>query len=75
MSDACRFGRASCPTPDVYARIQARKPAINRAALDRHIRWKKETRGLFDLLLAKGSITVAHRAPPSLWRRFMLRFL
>jgi hypothetical protein len=74
-SEACRRGAVACPSAATWARIEARREAVNAAALRRHIEWKNETRNLFDLLLAKGSITVAHRAPPSLWRRFVLAFL
>lgn len=73
VADGCERGLRPCPSPSGYAeRCAARRPAINRAALVRHIEWKNETRNLFQLLLAKGSITVAHRHKPSIWRRIWL---
>lgn len=65
VSDECMQGRAPCPTPAQYAKL-------TRRSLDRHLEAKFETRNLFQLLLAKGSITVAHRQPASIWRRLWL---
>lgn len=72
VSDDCANGHAACPLPAQYERIEANRRAVTRRTLDRQIEAKMETRNLFQLLLAKGSITVAHRQPPSLLRRLWL---
>lgn len=68
VSDECRSGRAPCPSPAEWGRLRAIEARRRR-------RWAEaacETRNLFQLLLAKGAITVAHRQPPSLWRRLWI---
>lgn len=67
----CLQGRRPCLSPSEYEALRQRN-VINRAALDRQIEAKSETRNLFQLLLAKGSIVVSHRHKPSIWRRLWL---
>lgn len=68
VSAECREGRRPCPSPAEWGRLRA----IEARRRKRQASEWCETRDLFDLLLGQGSITVAHRQPPSLWRRLWL---
>lgn len=68
VSDDCRLGLRPCPSPAEWGRLRA----IEARRRERQTEAASETRNLFQLLLAKGSITVAHRQPPSLLRRLWL---
>ena len=68
VSDECHQGRRPCPTPAEWGRLRA----IEARRHERQAEAARETRNLFQLLLGNGSITVAHRQPPSLLRRLWL---
>lgn len=68
VSDECAQGRRPCPSPAEWGRLRA----IEARRCKRQAEAALETRNLFQLLLAKGSITVANRQPPSLLRRLWL---